>query len=94
MAIKGMTVQLRATEAHLRERTEAARKDAVDLAGTRRDLAGMTDALAATRHELDDTRPELDNTRALLQQTNGTLDQISAAFDYTCSTLRRHSGAP
>ena len=80
MAMQGMRVQSRATEAQLRERIEAARKGAVNLASAHRDLADMTDALAATRREPDDTT-------ARLQQTNGTPEQMRTAFDQIRVTL-------
>jgi hypothetical protein len=80
MALQGMLVRLRATEAQLRERTEAARKSALGFASVRRDLAEMTDALASTGRELDEA-----NSR--LQQTTATLEQLRAAFDRTRDTL-------
>ncbi len=80
MEMQGALVQLRATEAQLRLRTEAVREITLNLTNTRRDFDETTDLLAATRRDLEDTR-------AMVQQINRTLDQTRAALHGTEARL-------
>jgi hypothetical protein len=89
MAMQGMLVQLRATEAQLRERTAASLSSTLSLTSARRDLAESTGMLAATRHELDDTRAMLRQTCATLDQTKATLRDTGARLDADLTNTRQ-----
>jgi len=96
LEMRGMVVKLRATEAHLRERTEAARKSAQALITLRDKLDATTAALAAARDELDETRSELGQTKTVLGETQATLghscellDQTRARLDLTVTSLSK-----
>ncbi len=87
---QAMLVQLRATEAQLRERTEAERKTALALAGARNEL---DKAIATARNELDraiaTARDEMDKAIATLARTRGDLDETRTALDRTRITLAK-----
>ncbi len=86
---QGMLVQLRATEAQLRERTEAARKTAFSLTSTRNELDVTAAMLEGTRRELDDVRATLHRTLATFEQTRTTLHETQSALDETQTALAR-----
>jgi hypothetical protein len=90
---QAMLVQLRATEAQLRERTEAGRRSTLGWATTRDELAAARGelnetiaALTAARHvlgvtcaDLDETRRQLDQTRDRLTETSQEIEQLSGS---------------
>ena len=87
MEMQSTLVQLRATEAHLRERIEVARKTKLSLTGTRVELDKTITALAETHDDLDATQATLIQTQAALNQSEVALDQTRATLDQTRATL-------
>jgi Glycosyl transferase family 2 len=87
MEMQALLVRLRATEAQLRERTEAERRSTLSLIQTRNELDAAGAALAGTRNELEESWATLDQTRATLYQTSTSLHQTSEALDQTSATL-------
>jgi hypothetical protein len=94
MELQAMLVQLRAAEAHLRERTEAERKTAHALADARNELDTAIATLAQTRGDLNETRSVLDQTRTNLTKVGQEAEQLSnSARLFTrqyLPKLRRH----
>jgi glycosyltransferase involved in cell wall biosynthesis len=102
LEIQAMLVQLRATEAHLRERTDVARKTASSLAAmhadrdeticaledSRRELTRTRHDLDQTRHDLDQTRHDLDRTTNVLDQTKGRLGEVRQDFEELSNSAR------
>jgi len=87
MELRAIVVQLRATEAHLRERTEAERKSTLNLICTRNELDDAIVTLAGTRNDLNETKVTLGQTQATLRETRVTLDQTRTTLGQTGATL-------
>jgi Glycosyl transferase family 2 len=89
MEIRAMEVQLRTTEAQLRERIGAARTSALSLSSVRNELDATVAALAGTRHDLVENRVTLQQTSVTLDETQAMLDETRAALAQTQETLDR-----
>jgi len=90
---QALLVQLRATEAQLRERTESGRKSAIGWAAARDELAAARNelnetiaalaaarqALGVARGDLDETKTQLDQTRCRLTETRQEIEQLSGS---------------
>ena len=95
MERQAMLVQLRATEAQSRERTETARKANLGWAATRDELAAALGelsethtALAVARHAVDATRGVLDETRTQLHQTQSRLTETRQEIERLSGSAR------
>jgi glycosyltransferase involved in cell wall biosynthesis len=87
MAMQAILVQLRAAEAHLRERVAAERRASVSLRSTRHELGVTVAALAGTRNDLAEARAAFDQTREILGRTQEERDQTKRTLDQTLSEL-------
>src|ERR1051326_7949873 len=85
--LRGMLVQLCATEALARERTAAARKSEQHLASARDERDKMIASLSSAGRELDETRHQLNEARAALGQSRTTLDQTRRMLEQTQASL-------
>jgi hypothetical protein len=86
-------VQLRATEAQLRERIEAERRTVASLTVTRNELNVTAASLTDTRNDLDETRARLDRASTMRDQTQAALVQAEAALVRTEAALARTEAA-
>jgi hypothetical protein len=91
MEMQASLVQLRATEAQLRERVAAEQKCVLSLTSTRTELDATIAALAGTRLDLEENRMTLQQTSVTLDQTRAMLDQTQAALVQAQSRLDQTS---